>query len=72
MKNVNGLSWHLRARQGKLDVCELGQVLLFCLFSAYQLGLHYNTAQVNHSLSDLYHLETLYSETWKREKLYFI
>lgn len=66
MKNVDRLSQHLRAGQGKLDLCQRSQGPLFYLFSAHQLGLVYR-AQMNYSLRDLYHLATLYPETWKAQ-----
>lgn len=43
MKNVNGLSQHLRTGQRKLDLCQLSQGPLFYLFSAHQLSLVYRT-----------------------------
>lgn len=66
MKNVDRFSQHLGAGQGKLDLCQQSQSLVFYLFSAHQLGLVYR-AQMNHSMRDLYHLATFYPETWKAE-----
>ena len=50
MKNVDRFSQHLGAGQGKLDLCQQSQSLLFYLFSAHQLGLVYR-AQMNHSMT---------------------
>ena len=56
VKNVKGLSQHLRAGQRKPNLCQLSQGLPFYLFSVQPLGLVHR-AQMNHSLRD--------STTWK-------